>query len=55
MPPEAQPKLKNETDIDYNSRFRASQSYQRSSKNNLQNTNVVFLGPPGSVSINYDL
>lgn len=46
MPPEAQPKLRNESDVDYHSRFRATQSYQRSASN--QNTNVVFLGPPGS-------
>jgi len=45
MPPEAQPKLRNETDVDYHSRFRATQSYQKSSN---PNTNVVFLGPPGS-------
>ncbi|KAK4336764.1 hypothetical protein RND71_044066 [Anisodus tanguticus] len=43
----SQPKknLINETDVDHHQRFRASQSYQRSNQNN---TNLVFLGPPGS-------
>lgn len=46
MPPEVQPKLRNESDVDYHGRFRATQSYQKSA--NRQNTNLVFLGPPGS-------
>ena len=46
MAPEAQPKLRNESDVDYHGRFRATQSYQKST--NRQNTNLVFLGPPGS-------
>lgn len=46
MPPESKPKLRNESDVDYHQRFRATESYERSSKQ--ANTNVVFLGPPGA-------